>query len=244
MSLETPINNVIDQIAKAGLKPAEDTEKPKERVRPGGRKKRRAREQALLEAKNNPPPNEGEIKPKYSPYHLKDDQGRPLERVKPETYIKLGRPSSFTEDKGVEICQHVSEGKSLVFAAYNAGVPYGTVNRWAEENQAFREMYARARQNQADSLADQIVTIADDETISPESRRVRVEARKWVAAKLKPRVYGDKMVLSGDAENPISILAVRLDEAIARKQLIDVTPQTQHIEGVSEADIMANITNQ
>ena len=33
--------------------------------------------------------------------------------------------------------------------------------------------------------------------------RLRVDARKWVAAKLKPRTYGDKLELSGDPENPL-----------------------------------------
>ena len=35
----------------------------------------------------------------------------------------------------------------------------------------------------------------------------RIDARKWVAAKLKPRKYGDKVQLSGDAENPLKVEA-------------------------------------
>jgi len=34
-----------------------------------------------------------------------------------------------------------------------------------------------------------------------------VDARKWIAAKLKPRKYGDRQIIAGDAENPLAIQA-------------------------------------
>jgi hypothetical protein len=69
-------------------------------------------------------------------------------------------------------------------------------------------MYARAREDQADTLADEILAISDEQreavtrdgTIyDPEVHRdrLRIDARKWVAAKLKPRKYGDKVELAG-----------------------------------------------
>jgi hypothetical protein len=38
--------------------------------------------------------------------------------------------------------------------------------------------------------------------------RLRVDARKWVASKLKPRKYGDRTTLAGDAENPMRLETV------------------------------------
>lgn len=70
-------------------------------------------------------------------------------------------------------------------------------------------MYARAREDQADTLADEIVEIADDGTNDTylnsdgialtnqdviARSKLRVDARKWIAAKLKPRKYGDRQV--------------------------------------------------
>lgn len=104
------------------------------------------------------------------------------------------------------------------------GYPYNTIRRWLGKNEAFDREYLAARENQAETLADQIVAIADDESLAPESRRIRVEARKWVAAKLKPKRYGDKVTLAGDAENPLTMLALRLDSAVQRRTMIDVTP--------------------
>jgi hypothetical protein len=71
-----------------------------------------------------------------------------------------------------------------------------TVRRWRRENEEFRGQYARARVDQADSLAEEIVAIADTEK-DPAKARVRIDARKWYASKLNPKTYGDKLELGG-----------------------------------------------
>jgi hypothetical protein len=83
-----------------------------------------------------------------------------------------------------------------------------TVYLWMAKHKEFSESYARAREDQADTLADQILEIADDgrnDTYTDDEgkefvnhdvinrSRLRVDARKWVAAKLKPKKYGDKV---------------------------------------------------
>ena len=73
-----------------------------------------------------------------------------------------------------------------------------TVYQWMADQPGFSDRYARAREEQADTLADDIVRIADDPKLDPNDKRVRVDARKWVAAKLKPKKYGEKLELGGD----------------------------------------------
>lgn len=77
-----------------------------------------------------------------------------------------------------------------------------TVYRWLKENAAFRDEYARARSDQAD---------ADDEAISdvrermlageltPEQARVAIDSLKWQAGKRKPKVYGDRIDVTGES---------------------------------------------
>lgn len=89
------------------------------------------------------------------------------------------------------------------------GMPcYETVCRWLRkgENEEFSEMYARAREDQADNMADQIVEISDNEEEDPQRSRLKIDARKWVASKLKPKRYGDKIQHSGDADNPVQVV--------------------------------------
>lgn len=97
---------------------------------------------------------------------------------------------------------------------------YSTIMDWLDGDAAFAEMYARAKEAQADYMADEIVEIADEGAAQPvlvdevplvvdgkpvmaasavgvNHARLRVDARKWVAAKLKPRKYGDKLELGG-----------------------------------------------
>lgn len=64
---------------------------------------------------------------------------------------------------------------------------------WLAEDEVFAAQYARAREEQADHYADEIVDIADRPDLKAEDKRVRVDARKWVASKLKPKKYGDKV---------------------------------------------------
>lgn len=87
-----------------------------------------------------------------------------------------------------------------------------TVLRWAEDIEAFRDQYARAREALQDYWADEIVEIAEDgsnDWMDRETRdgriervfdqesfqrsRLRIDARKWLMSKLAPRRYGDKI---------------------------------------------------
>ena len=96
---------------------------------------------------------------------------------------------------------------------------HSTIYLWLLQNKQFSDNYARARDEQADTLADEIHALADeppaeivdDKGISRVDggwvtwQKNRVDARKWVAAKLKPKKYGERQVLAGDAENPLEV---------------------------------------
>ncbi len=82
-------------------------------------------------------------------------------------------------------------------------------------------MYAKAREDQADTLADEIQAIADAMPMEKTDgngntsfdgayiqwMKLRVDARKWTASKLKPRKYGDRVALAGDENNPLKVEA-------------------------------------
>jgi len=113
------------------------------------------------------------------------------------------------------ICIGLSEGMSLrqILKADTTGVlpAQSTIYDWLLRQPSFAEQYARAREEQADTNADEILSIADE--MPPEYtdekgrtsldityiqwQRQRIEARKWTAMKLKPKKYGEKLGLHG-----------------------------------------------
>ena len=120
-----------------------------------------------------------------------------------------------------------------------------TVLRWLRENEAFRTLYTRAKEESADTLADEIIDLSDTELPLDEhghvdngavqQLRLRVEARKWVAAKLKPRKYGDRVTQehSGPGGAPIQVVTgvpgaaqPAAIEAQPTPMLLDVPPLT------------------
>lgn len=117
--------------------------------------------------------------------------------------------SAYTLKIGDEICERLINGESLRKICSDECMPNtATVCRWLAKHEAFREQYARAREAQADTLADEILDIADDgrnDTYQDEDgndrtnheviarSKLRVDARKWLASKLAAKKYGDKV---------------------------------------------------
>jgi hypothetical protein len=106
---------------------------------------------------------------------------------------KLGRPSAYTDEIGIEICKLLSEGNSLVRICKLPHMPeLSSIYRWlaAPEREAFRENYTRARAEMTHHLAEQTLEIADLAK-DPVKARLQVDARKWFTSKMLPKVYGD-----------------------------------------------------
>lgn len=122
----------------------------------------------------------------------------------------MNRPTVFSPAIADEICERLSEGESLRSICDAPNMPSkAVVFRWLGGNDAFRDQYTRAREAQAEALADEITQIADEEP-DPARARVRVDARKWVASKLKPKKYGDKVTQehTGPDGGPVQIEAI------------------------------------
>jgi hypothetical protein len=132
----------------------------------------------------------------------------------------MARPSEFSQEKADYICEELAEGRSLRSICNDETMPAAsTVCRWLAQNDEFRKQYAHARELQADALFDESLDIADDDngdlvaekekdatvvrgnSVAVQRARLRIDTRKWMAGKLRPKVYGDKLDLeaSGNA---------------------------------------------
>ncbi len=112
---------------------------------------------------------------------------------------RRGRPSKYSPSLAEQICERIAEGEPLTRICKDRQIPaYRTVLGWRVANKEFQQMYARARQDAADTLADQIRELAgrvERGKLEPNAGRVAIDALKWIASKLKPREYGDRAQL-------------------------------------------------
>lgn len=123
--------------------------------------------------------------------------------------------TTYTEETALRICERLANGESLKAICEDEKMPsQSTVFKWLSEQSAFSERYAHARDAQADALFDDILSIADDgrndwmqRNFGEETRwvengeairrsQLRIDARKWMASKLKPKKYGDRLDLN------------------------------------------------
>jgi len=123
-----------------------------------------------------------------------------------------GRPTKYSPELGDLICTEISEGKSLRLICEPHNMPdRRSVFRWLREHDEFCHQYAHAREAAADHFAEEIVEIADQATDKEDAPaiKVRVDARMWVASKLRPRVYGNIAAIqhSGPDGGPIRTAA-------------------------------------
>ncbi len=128
--------------------------------------------------------------------------------------MPAGRPSSYTPEIADEICRRLAGGESLRAICRDDGMPHAeTIRRWLADDKhpGFRGQYARARSDQARGYAEEVVEIADTEE-DPQRARVRIDARKWVASKLLPKAYGERVALehSGPDGGPVPVTLVDL----------------------------------
>lgn len=140
----------------------------------------------------------------------------------------VGRPSDYTQDLADRICEKLSEGESLRTVCFADDMPSArSVFRWLRDNKEFSQQYARAKQESADAMADEILDISDDgsndwmernygETTvwvtngeALQRSKLRVDTRKWLMAKMKPKKYADTLDVTSDGKAlPTPILPI------------------------------------
>lgn len=127
---------------------------------------------------------------------------------------KIGRPTDYTQELGEEICEAIandSKGLRRLCKEHEHWPAREVIYRWKRKYPEFSHQYVKAKEHQIEALVDEILDIADDtshDTIIKvdddgneravcnsewiNRSRLRIDTRKWLAAKLCPRLYGEK----------------------------------------------------
>jgi hypothetical protein len=136
-----------------------------------------------------------------------------MDRQNLDGNMSAGRPTDYTPEIGSAICAEIALGYSLRTICTTGSMPcVATIFNWLRVHPEFLEQYTRAKEEQADALAEEMLDIADDGTNDwvekngkdgkpfialdaehVQRSRLRIETRKWIASKLKPKKYGEKV---------------------------------------------------
>lgn len=130
----------------------------------------------------------------------------------PKIKNKPGRPTGYTPELANEICNSIassSKGTKKLCKENQHWPCQDTLFAWLKNHPEFSEQYAQAKRCQIEVFIDEILDIADDsshdELINEEGSlvcnsefiarsRLRIDTRKWLAAKLVPKVYGTSKI--------------------------------------------------
>lgn len=161
-----------------------------------------------------------------------EDLQQQSKRVYEEQIVRRapGRPSSYTQEMADEVCLRIANGETMSKICKDAHMPFpAVIYAWAARNEEFHSRLTRAREIQAHRWADEILEIVDDNTgdmIEKVGRngqvttvvdhenvhrsRLRADTRKWLIAKMYPRVYGDKVQaeVTGSSGGPVSTVSL------------------------------------
>ena len=145
---------------------------------------------------------------------------------------KRGRPTLYNKELAERICDRIAaNGISLakICAMYDDMPTPETVYQWIHKYPDFSEMYMIAKQRQCIALTDEILCIADNSDGDTKEDRfgnvvcdaeyvarskIRIETRKWLAARFMPRLFGDKMHVVNDGQEIAA-------DALKRKEELD-----------------------
>lgn len=165
---------------------------------------------------------------------------------KPQTkeVTTKGRPSLYTEELANEICVRLGLGESLRKICLDERIPsMATVMTWLSRKPDFLEQYTRAREIQAETQFDELIDIVDQHPdlahvvdkngelveVKFDSSyvawmKLRVDTRKWTAARMAPKKYGEQK--TAEETNDLTVIDVNvrdmMDVAVKRLELIRI----------------------
>jgi hypothetical protein len=165
---------------------------------------------------------------------------------------RRAKRDGYTPDLGKRICDLVAEGRGLgSIEAMDGMPPRRTVRAWLEKHPEFRESYEAARRWRADHLVDEALEIVDgvrgsDSSAAVQAARNAADMRRWLASKLLPERFGDKLEVSSDPDRPLLPPAEQLDPSRIALAVLNVlgadgrhkrsVPPTIDAERVAEAE--------
>lgn len=136
----------------------------------------------------------------------------------------LGINNGFNPVVGDLLAQKITEGSPLTKACKELGLSYALVCRWKRQNKDFAQLLAEAKQDRAEALRDEALTLVDnaaEDSDAISKARLQADTRKWAAASDDPQNYSGKAKVEN---NPVGSVTIVISTGINREER-DVTQQ-------------------
>ena len=119
------------------------------------------------------------------------------------------RPYEFDAAVADEVVIRVASGAGLAAACVDPAMPtWRTFRRWCVERPELRARYRAAQAERAAALADEVLEISDavDDPARVGIARLRTDSRKWLASKLDPARWGDRLEVDQRSEVTVTVM--------------------------------------
>lgn len=145
--------------------------------------------------------------------------------------MTAGRPTDYTQELADLICSRLACGESLRSIGRDVSMPSCvSMFAWMRKYPEFLNQYTRAKEESADALIEDSLDIADNgafqdvqidgfcgtvrqvTAVGVAHAKLQIETRKWLASKLKPKKYGDKIT----TEHSGSVSIERIERVIIK----------------------------
>ncbi len=141
--------------------------------------------------------------------------------------MAAGRPTSYTPELGKLICERVATnpvGLETLLILYPDMPNHSTIKAWRKQFSEFSAWYLEAKSFQAQLLVEEIDELLPSEVRyyhdaqgneridAPSAAMIiaKINNRKWTAARLAPKIYGDKQ------QNEVTASATSVEEIAKR----------------------------
>ncbi|MBU1082631.1 MAG: terminase small subunit protein [Spirochaetes bacterium] len=155
-----------------------------------------------------------------------------------------GRPTLYCEELTLKICERIVQGDSLRTICAADDMPScASVFLWLSKYPKFSEQYAQAKASQMESMAEDILEIADDRSNDihedkdgnekvdwevVQRSRLKVDTRKWLMSKLAPKKWGEVKTLQHTGADGGSIKSEVIERGAQVAEWMDkLDPETR-----------------
>lgn len=133
------------------------------------------------------------------------------EIVSEEKYFTPEMKIPYSVALARNICMAIRDGKSIkdICTGRDGAPSYSTFCLWKYRYPDFREAVKDAQADSAQILAEKVLDIAagsSTDKLQQDDKKIEMEALKWMAEKQDPNKFGKQTKVTGDSEQPITIM--------------------------------------